>query len=277
MQPNVSGQEMKSGKAIRITVGTLIAVLVLLCLWNSFVVVAAGHRGVLLQFGAVQPTVFNEGIHFKIPFMQTVVPVEVRVQKAESDANAASKDLQTVSTRIAVNYHIDPEQVNHLYQKVGTSFEDRVVAPSVQESLKAVTARFTAEQLITQREKVSEEVKTLVRQKIAVYGLLLDDINITNFHFSDEFNKAIESKQTAEQNALKAQRDLERIKIEAEQKVAQAKAEAEALRIQKQEVTPELIQLRQIEAQLKAIEKWDGHLPTTTGGAIPFVNVNSQK
>lgn len=248
-------------------------IIVAILVFNSFTIVQAGTRGVLLQFSAVQKTIYNEGLHFKMPFVQTVIPVDVRVLKSENDASAASKDLQTVTTSIAVNYHVNPEQVNLLFQEVGLGYADTVIKPSIQEVLKAVTARYTAEQLISQRQEVSNEVKDLLEKKLSSYFILLDGINITEFHFSEEFNKAIESKQTAEQNALKAQRDLDRIKIEAEQKIAQAKAEAESLRLQKQEVTPELVQLRQIEAQIKAIEKWDGKLPSTTGSAIPFLNV----
>jgi len=138
-----------------------------------------------------------------------------------------------------------------------------------------VTARYTAVELITQREKVRAEIKDLLKQRLVVYNVSVDDFSIVNFKFSQQFTQAIESKQTAEQYALKAQRDLERIKIEAEQKIAQATAEAEALRLQKANVTPELVRLRQIEASVKAIEKWDGHMPKVTSGAIPFIDVKS--
>jgi regulator of protease activity HflC (stomatin/prohibitin superfamily) len=262
---------MKYTKAI---LGVFIAVVVLILFFSSVTTVAAGYRGVLLQLGAVKPTILSEGLHFKIPFLQTVQPIEVRVQKEESNQTAASKDLQIVTTKVAVNYSVDPEAVNKLYQDIGLDYRSRIVDPAVAESLKAVTAQYTAEELISKRPEVSAQVKEILAKKLTKYYMKLEDINIKEFAFSDEFNKAIEAKQTAEQNALKAQRDLDRIKIEAQQQITQASAEAESLRLKKQEVTPELIQLKQIEVQEKALEKWDGKLPSVTGGATPFIDLN---
>jgi regulator of protease activity HflC (stomatin/prohibitin superfamily) len=252
----------------------LIVIIILAIFFFSATTVKSGYRGVLLQLGAVKPTILTEGFHFKIPFIQTVQPFEVRVQKEESSQTAASKDLQMVTANVAVNYSVDPGAVNTLYQEVGLDYRSLIVDPAIAESLKAVTAQYTAEELISKRPEVSAKVKEMLAVKLTKYYMILEEINIKEFAFSEEFNKAIESKQTAEQNALRAQRDLERIKIEAEQKVAQAGAEAEALRLKKQEVTPELIQLKQIEVQEKALEKWDGRLPSVTGGATPFIDVN---
>jgi regulator of protease activity HflC (stomatin/prohibitin superfamily) len=256
-----------------ITIG-LIALILVVVGFSSVTTVESGNRGVLVQLGAVKPTILSEGLHFRIPFIQSVQQIEVRVQKEESSQSAASKDLQMVTTKVAVNYSVDPEAVNKLYQEIGLDYRSRIVDPAIAEALKAVTAQYTAEELISKRPEVSAKVKDMLSDKLTKYFMLLEDINIKEFAFSEEFNKAIEAKQTAEQNALRAQRDLERIKIEAEQKVAQAGAEAEALRLKKQEVTPELIQLKQIEVQEKALEKWDGRLPSVTGGATPFIDIN---
>lgn len=250
-------------------IGAFILVLIL----NPFVIVGPGERGVVLNFGAVQPEVLGEGLHLRVPIMQTVVHMDVKVQKAQTEADAASKDLQDTHSTVALNYHIQPESANRVYQTIGLAFADRVIAPAIQEVLKGVTAKYTAMELITQREKVRNEARDLLRERLAQYHVVVDDFSIVNFSFSEQFSQAIEAKQTAEQLAFKAQRDLERIRIEAEQKIAQAKAEAEALRLQKQEVTPQLVALRQIEVQQKAIEKWDGRLPNVTGGAMPFVDV----
>ncbi|MDQ0199211.1 prohibitin family protein [Neobacillus ginsengisoli] len=262
---------MKYAKSI---IGGFIGIVVIFLIFSSVTTVQSGYRGVLLQLGAVKPTILSEGFHFKIPFIQSVQPIEVRVQKEESAQTAASKDLQTVTTTVAVNYSVDPEAVNKLYQNIGLDYRSRIVDPAIAESLKAVTAKYTAEELISKRPEVSAEVKDMLKVKLTKYYMKLEDINIKEFAFSEEFNKAIEAKQTAEQNALKAQRDLDRIKIEAQQQIAQAGAEAEALKLKKQEVTPELIQLKQIEVQEKALEKWDGHLPSVTSGATPFIDVN---
>lgn len=265
--------KMKMSKNF-ITFGLVIVLLVILAL-DAFVIVNAGQRGIVLQLGAVRPIVLTEGLHFKIPFVQSVVPMEVRVQKSQSEQTAASKDLQIVTTTVAVNFHLDPIQVNKLYQDVGLSYGERIVDPAIGEAVKAITAQYTAEELISKRSEVSAKIKETLSSKLATYYMVLDEINITEFKFSQEFNNAIEQKQIAEQQALKANLDLQRIEIEAKQKIEQAKAEAESLRLQKQEVTSELVQLREIEAKIKAIEKWDGKLPNVTGGAVPFIDVNS--
>ena len=254
--------------------GIFIALIVFLFI-NPFVIIGAGERGVVLNFGAVQDRVMGEGIHFRVPIMQSIVRIDVRVQKSQTDAAAASKDLQETHSTIALNYHIIPEKANWVYQQIGTAYKERIIDPAVQEVVKAVTARYTAVMLITQRETVRHEIKELLKQRLVTYSIRVDDFSIVNFQFSKQFTQAIEAKQTAEQLALKAQRDLERIKIEAEQKIAQAKAEAEALRLQKENVTPQLVRLRQIEASLRAIEKWDGRMPKVTSGAIPFIDVKS--
>lgn len=261
------------GPAGKLVAGILVLML-LVFVFRLWVVVPAGHRGVVLQFGAVKGAM-GEGLHFLLPVVQRVELVDVRVQKTETEAAAASRDLQNVRSLIAVNFHVDPAGVAELYQKVGMRYAATIIAPAVQECVKAVTAQYTAEELITERQQVSARMGEQLGAKLRSYGIVVDGFNVVNFDFSEEFNRAIEAKQAAEQLALKAQRDLERVKIEAEQKLTQARAEAEALKIQKQEVTPELLRLREIEATLKAIEKWDGKLPQVTGGAVPFLQVVS--
>lgn len=260
-----------------ITAGILAGVVAI----SSITTVPAGHRGVLLQMGEVKPTILTEGFHLKAPFIQNVIPVEVRIQKSESAQMAASKDLQNVTTKVAVNFSINPQTVNELYQNIGLDYHNRIIDPAVSESLKSVTAQYTAEELISKRTEVSQMIKDTLQKKLSRYNLVLEEINIKEFSFSKEFSQAIENKQSAEQRSQKALRDLERIKIEAEQKVAQAKAEAESLKLKKLEVTPELVQLKQIEVaekaldvQLEAINKWNGTLPNVTGGATPFVDVD---
>lgn len=271
---NIENLKGKVGRPLKSIL--LIGIAVVALLWmNPFVVVGAGERGVVLNFGAVQPVVLNEGIHFRVPIMQKIVKVDVKVHKSETGAEAASKDLQDIRSTIAVNYHILPEKANWVYQSLGIQFKDRIIDPAVQEVVKAITARYNAVELITQREKVRDEIKALLKSRLMNYNIIVDDFSIVNFKFSQQFEQAIEAKQTAEQFALKAQRDLERIKIEADQKIASAKAEAESLRLQKENVTPQLIQLRKIEASIKAIDKWDGHLPKINSGAVPFIDLKS--
>jgi regulator of protease activity HflC (stomatin/prohibitin superfamily) len=202
--------------------------------------------------------------------------LEVRVQKGEGEGDAASKDLQAVHTRFAINYHLEPHQVAKAFREIGASTEviaDRIIVPAAQESLKAVTARFTAEELITRRTDVRESISSLLREKMQRHGLVLDEFAIVNFKFSESFSKAIEAKVGTEQDKLRAERDLLRIRVEAEQKITQAKAEAESLALQRAQVTPELLKLREIENQRAAINKWNGILPTTSYGNVPLIGI----
>ena len=253
-----------------------VAVLLVLLIINPFVKIDAGERGVLLNFGAVQNEVLGEGLHLRIPIMQKIVKLDVKIQKSETRSEAASKDLQDIKSVIALNYHIIPDKANWVYQNIGVAFKERIIDPTVQEAVKAVTAKYTAVQLIGERENVSTAIKDALSQKLADYNLFVDGFSVIDFSFSKKFTDAIESKQEAEQFALRAQRDLERIKIEAEQKVAQAKAEAESLRLQKGQITKEMIELRKIEAMREAIAKWNGTVPNVLlsgGGASPLISL----
>ena len=251
-------------------------VMVLIFVFKPWVQVGAGQRGIVQNFGAVQDKVLSEGIHFKIPVVQTVILMDVKIQKVMTDAASSSSDLQDVDMSVALNYHVIPEQANIVYQTIGLQFKERIIDPAIQEVMKAVSARYTAEELITKRPAVSSEMKEALNARLLDSNIAVDAFSIINFSFSQTFTDAIEAKQTAEQNALKAKRDLDRIKVEAEQTIAAATAEAEALRLQKMNISPDLIELRKIEANLKAIEKWNGILPEVTGaGAIPFIAVGA--
>lgn len=252
-----------------IGVGALVAINVL----APFAIVPSGHRGVMTTLGKVSDTVYDEGLHFRIPLIQTMHNIEVRIQKGEGQGDAASKDLQSVQTAVALNYHLDPAQVAVIFREIGIDIGSKLIVPAVQEAVKAATAQFSAEELITKRPEVRDRIRSLLAERLTKHGVIVDEFSIVNFQFSRSFTEAVEAKTTAEQQKLKAERDLQRIRVEAEQKVASAKAEAEALSLQKSQVTPELVRLREIENQRKAIEKWDGHLPEVTGGAVPFINV----
>jgi prohibitin 2 len=250
------------------------AILVFFLFLNPWVQIGAGERGIVLNFGAVQNKVLDEGLHFRVPIMQEIIRVDVKVQKAETDAAAASADLQDVSSTVAINYHIIPDKANIVYQSIGIHFKERIIDPAVLEVVKAVTAKYTAEELITKRPAVSDAMKLSLTERLLAHNIAVDAFSIVGFSFSKIFMEAIESKQTAEQLALKAKRDLERIKIEAEQKITAARAEAESLRLQRANISPDLIELRKIEANLRAIDKWNGILPQVTGGgAVPFIGI----
>ena len=235
----------KTGKIIG---GVIAAAAVIIVALNSLTSVEAGHSGVVLTFGKVSEAVLSEGLHVKVPFIQQIIQIDNRVLKAEVDCSSASKDLQTVSSTIALNYRVRNEASARIYKEVGPSYESVIITPAIQECVKAVTAKYTAEQLITERQQISDQMKELLNEKISGYGLELEIFNIIAFEFTDEYNAAIEAKQTAQQNALKA-----------EQTVAQAQAEAEAYRLKSEQITPQMI-------AMEYIDKWDGKLPAVAGG-----------
>jgi len=246
-------------------IGLVVAILVL----GTFGTVGAGERGVLLQFGAVKDTIFDEGLYVKIPLVHRVVKMDVKVQKDEVAASASSKDLQVVTSKIALNYHVDPNSVNQIWQDIGKNYNVRIISPSIQEAVKAVTAKFTAEELITKREEVKEQIKANLAERLLESAILVDEFNIIDFFFSDAFNVAIEAKVTAEQLKLKAERDLERIKIEKEQKIAEAEGKARAIQIEAQAL---MANAKVVE--LRWIEKWNGVVPSYWGNASPFIGIN---
>ena len=246
-------------------------------LFKPWITVPAGYRGVEMHFGAVQNEVLDEGIHWRLPIRDSFEMIEVREQKVEANCSAASSDLQIVNSKIALVYKIDPKTANQLYKEVGTSYDSKIVAPTIQECVKAITAKYSAEDLIKQREAVSQEMRIILQNKLNSYKMTITMFNVSDFNFSESFNNAIEAKQTAQQEALKAENGLQKVQAEAKQKVEQARAEAESLRVQKEQITPEMLKLREIEAMNRAVDKWDGKLPETImggNGAVPFMQMN---
>jgi len=247
-----------------------LALILLVLIFSTVGTVNAGERGILVQFGAVTGKVFDEGLYFKIPFVQEVVIADVKVQKSEVGADAASKDLQVVNSRVALNFKVDPNKAANLYQDVGRNYEDRLISPSLQESVKAATAKFTAEELITKRSEVREEIKRNLKEKLEPHGILVDEFNIVDFSFSPSFNHAIEEKVTAEQQALAAKNKLEQVKFEAEQKIAEARGRAEGIRIES-----EALKTNDKILEMRFIEAWDGKLPVVMGQTGSILDISS--
>ena len=264
---------------------------------SSLVIVNSGHVGVVRTLGAVQMTPLDEGFHFKKPFLDQVEEIDIRLRKAENQASAASKDLQVVSTKVAVQYSLNGAVAPLTYQKIGRRevVESTLVNPAIMESVKAVTAQYTAEELITKRaevknriqEAISQFVNDTLAQKEVVGALSLANVAITDFDFSAEFNRAIEDKVRAEQEALQAKNEKLRRVTQAEAAAAErtlaadaeayqievaSKARADAIRREAEALkdNPALIQLR-------IAEQWDGHLPQVSGGAIPLLNLDGIK
>ena len=268
------------GHIIKIALVTIFGVLAVVVIFSSFVIIPAGTRGVVLRFGHVEPYIFGEGLHLKVPISDSVIKMEVRTQKYEATATAASKDLQDTKTTVALNYHLEPETVNTIYQSLGSNYADKFIQPAVQEVVKASTAKYTAEELITKRALVKDDIDNGLKDRLSGRGIVVETLSITDFSFSDQFTQAIEAKVTATQNALKAENDLVRIQVEAQQVVATASGAANStlLKAQAQAQAIELIQ-NQLKSspeyvKYQAILQWDGKLPMITGGSsIPIIQL----
>ena len=283
---------MKPSASI-VIVFAIIALLAFSFFSSFFVVVESGHVGVIRTLGAVKPNPLPEGFHFKKPIMDVVEQVDVRLATASSKAASASKDLQTVHTDVTLQYSMNGSIAPQVYQKIGprAMVSSVVVEPAIQESVKAVTAQYTAEQLVTNRAevklKIQEAISNFVHKTLEEKGLTsavtIANVAITDFEFSPEFNRAIELKVKAEQEALQAKNEKLKRVTQAEAAAAEKKlgADADAYEIEvnsksradaiKREAealknNPELIQLR-------LAEKWNGELPKFTGNATPFIDL----
>lgn len=260
---------------------TAIAAAVLVIGFSSFTVVPAGSTGVVVTLGKVSETPLPEGLHFKIPFVQNIEIVSNKIQKIEVNAPAVSKDLQSINSSIAVNFRVGNNSAAYIFQNIGRDYQNVVLLPAVQESMKSVTAKYTAEELITERAVVGQEVQAALADKVSGYGIVIEKFNIVNFEFSEEFDKAIEAKQVAEQNLIKTKTEQEQAIViaeaEAKTKLIAAEAEAEAI-LKKAEAQAEAN--RKIAASLSEemieyakVEKWNGELPVATGGST-FMDIS---
>ncbi|MBD1821755.1 prohibitin family protein [Cyanobacteria bacterium FACHB-DQ100] len=239
-------------------------ILVLLCLAllsSFFAIVNAGERGVLMRFGAVQEIVLSEGIHPILPIVYTVEKLSVRVQSQEISAEASSRDLQDVYADVALNWHIVPTEVHRLYQQIGNkqAVIERIISPAVEEVLKAVMAKYTAEAIITERGTVKAEVDQALTERLQPYHIAVDDLSLVHIKFSERFREAVEAKQVAEQEAKQAEFVALKAAKEAEAISNRARGEAVAQQLLRESLTPELL-------QRQAIEKWNGNLPFIVGG-----------
>ena len=254
----------------RIVAIVLVAILVIGTLASSVTVVDAGHTGVVVTLGKVNEGVLQEGMHFKIPFVQQVVKIDNRIVKLEVDTEAFSKDLQTVATTLAINYRVDTSKSYSIYKNIGANYEAVLVIPAVNEVLKAITAKYTAEESVTNRALISDGLIEGLNDKLNSIGLYVTDVNIINFDFSEAFITAIEEKQVAQQKLLKAETEkqtaITNAEAEAETTRIKAEADAAANKVLSESLTEQIIEYNKV-------EKWNGELPQVTGGADPIISL----
>ncbi len=277
--------QVNVGKAKGVVIGIIVLIIIGVVIGSAVSIVDAGYRGVLLHWNAVDVTQppLEEGLHFIVPFQDSVIPLEVRTLKYTKSTTSASQDLQTVSTEITVNYHPSPNSVNYLYKEVGLDYENRVIQPTVEEVVKQVTANYNAEELITKRPQVKADIEVEIGERLNDFNITTEIVSITDFQFSPLFAQAIEAKVEAEQKALKAENDLRRIQVEAEQfearaqgtakgNIAEAEGEAEAIRIINEALANNPYYIEWLKTQA-----WDGKLPLVVGeGGTPFINIPTE-
>jgi prohibitin 2 len=263
------------------TAFVIVAIIGVIILSQATVSVPAGHRGVLLTFGKVENKILPEGLNFKVPFTQNVIFMNVQIQKAESTESTATKDLQEVSTTVAVNFRLDPFMVNEIYKDLREDYVSRVIKPNIEETLKATTAQYRAEELVTKRAEVKSTFDDILVERLRKFNIEVVSVSLTDFQFSTSFAAAIESKVIAEQQALQAKNTLEQIRYEAQQQIIQAEAEKNATIARSEgEAMAQIIQAnataRAIElinsqmtpeyAQYLWLQQWDGKLPVVYSG-----------
>ena len=257
MQYNVS-------RTIKWVVGVVIALFLIIALFNSFKSIPTGYVGVKTRFGEVQNTVMNEGINFKVPFIEKIVLIDCRTQKLDYTMEASSKDLQKITNlKVSVNYNVVKDSANKLYREIGTAYQSIVLEPALYEAIKSTIANYTAEELITKRSEVSALATEAFFNRVHDYGIIVTALNITDLSFSAEFDAVIEQKQIVEQQTKQAQLELEKAKIENETKIENAKAEAEVMKQQNAQITDQTLRLKELEIMEEYVEKWNGQLPST--------------
>jgi prohibitin 2 len=279
-----SSRSILGSNKLKILAGIVTFIIIVIIVMQSVVVVQAGHRGVVVYLGAVENKVLGEGLHFIIPFAEQVIQLEVRTLKFQADASAASNDLQEVATVIALNYHIDPSKSNIIYQQLGADYTNRIIAPTIQESVKASVAKFNAEELITKRETAKAVIAQAIRNTLSARNILVETVFITDFKFSEAFASQIEQKVVAFQKYLTEQNNLRSVQVVANQTVVQAQAQArsnvaratgesQAIKI----ITEQLRQSPQY-LQWQSINRWNGQMPYSlgSGGATPFFQLPVQ-
>lgn len=252
----------------------VVVLLALITLFSSLRTIDTGKVGVVTQYGQVTGRELGEGLAIVAPWgINNVTEYDVKNQKEEVQSNAATKDLQDVNGTLVINYQLNRGEVSKMHKEVGKEYKDKLITPAINETFKAATAKYNAEQLITQRAEVKTDVYNGLKSRLEKYGIQVLDVSITNFNFSAEFNKAIEAVQIANQQIAKTRQELETTKVEAEKRIAEATAAAEAQRLQQQTLTPELLRKYEIDAYNNAINKWNGQLPTTTLGENTILSI----
>ena len=249
----------------------LLVVFLIMC--NPFVMVGPGERGIKITLGKVSPTPYVEGLHTIFPFIQKFRTMDVKTQRNQFTTSVYTKDIQQARITYVINYHVMPDMVNKLFQEVGMDYENKILTPVVEGTIKDIIGKWNAQDLIANREKATGEILQKLQNQLRDNYINVTDFQMTGINYSDVFERAIESKVTAEQEALKAKNKTVQVQEEARQKVIAAEAEARSMAIRAQA----LAQNKSL-VQYEAVQKWDGKMPQyMLGNSVPFINVNAAK
>lgn len=277
---NEFGKQGQGGKMEKDYLGKLwipvLAVAVVIMALSAFFIVPPGEVAIKTRLGSIVDS-YSEGMHFKLPMVESITRFSIQIQRANIKTQAFSKDLQTMNVLLVVNHRIQRETAVSIFRNLGPGYVDNIVNPAVQEVFKAIAARYSAEKVISERSTLVEEINAEVKERLTKKEIIVTDISVVDLDFTDQFLKAVEDKQVADQQAQMAGKLVEKAKRDAEQQIAKSRGEAEALRMQREQVTPQLIELRKVDAQLKAIEKWNGVLPGYVGAGVPFISIEKGK
>ena len=248
---------METKKIVLSVIASIVGLFLIITLFKCFKTIPTGYVGIKTRFGKVQNTMIYEGINFKVPYIEKIIKIDCRTQKIEANTESSTKDMQVVNVSVAINYNVNKETANKLYQEVGKDYQNIIIQPAILESIKSVMARYNAEELITRRTEVSNAIQEELSNKINARGFNITDFNITNIDFSSEYNKAIETKAVKQQEVETAKYELEKQKIQNEKEIAEAEKDARVMELQNNQITENTL-------KLKVIEKWNGQLPTTS-------------
>lgn len=270
-----NGGKMEKDFLGKLSGPVVLAVAAAILAFSSFFIIQPGEVAIKTRLGSIVDS-YSEGIHFKLPLIENITKFSIQIQRADIRTQAFSKDLQTMTSHLAINHRIQKETAVSIYRNLGKDYVNTVVDPMAQEMFKAIAAKYSADSIIANRAALVEELNSVVKAKLLEKEIIVTDISVVDLDFTDQFLKAVEDKQVAEQQAKMSEKLVEKAKRDAEQQIAKSRGEAEALRMQREQVTPQLIELRKVDAQLKAIEKWNGVLPGYVGGGVPFVSIDKK-
>jgi len=274
-QKNSAGGKMEKDFSGKMLLPIAVVALFLLA-FSTYFIVPPGEVAIKTRLGSIVDS-YSEGLHFKLPFIESVTRFSIQIQRANIKTQAFSKDLQTMNANLVVNHRIQKETAVSIFRNLGPEYVRNIVDPAVQEVFKAIAARYSAERVISERNALVLELNTEVKERLTKKEIVVTDISVVDLDFTEQFLRAVEDKQVADQQAQMAGKLVEKAKRDAEQQIAKSRGEAEALRMQREQVTPSLIELRKVDAQLKAIEKWNGVLPGYVGAGVPFISIEKGK